>query len=453
MTDTDIDTLPPAPAAVPGDEVHPAVAGWTQAMTPSVRVDGWTGEKQRRFLEAVADGSTVSDACMFVRMSPASAYAFRRTARGQAFALGWSAANLVARDRVAEGLLARAIEGQVVEITRADGSIVTKHHFDNRLALTLLARLDRYADAGEGGEGAAPGRSARLVAAEFDAYLDLVGRDGGPARAGLFLLGRSGPNAGGAADAALEPVVALARADRLVRCGTALDGDVDLADLDPARRAEWTAEQWARAEAAGLVALAPAPVEPAFDRQLPQLVQVGEARRSALDEERRERERHLARLRSPVWWDDDLGEWRTSFPPTADFDGDEAGEHGDEDYHRSLTPEEAEVAMRRVGELFDFRMLEDLEAERDEWFGAGGESDDDVEGDVDATSPSPADGPNGPFDVTGQGRPCPAPEGDHDRRDGSGQGDSPSGAPWAKPTSSDAAGAAPAGASYVGCAA
>ncbi len=290
------------------------LAAFMTGVTPSARSDGWSGEKQRRFLEAVADGATVTDACAVARLSVAAAYAFRRRPAGQGFALGWSAANLIARDRVADRLFARAEEGQEATTTAADGSTRTRNYYDNGLALRLLDRLDRQAEAGE---RSAAGQAARLIAADFEAYLATIEADAGPARAGLFLSARAG-----AGD--LEPLAALARADRMLRGGAGLASEVEVADLDPAARATWTGEQWARAEAAGLIQLAPAaapeaPPEPAIGPQLPQL-----------DDE----------PEGPVWWSDDFGEWRTSFPPPPELAGKEEDRYGDERYSRSLTPEE-----------------------------------------------------------------------------------------------------------------
>lgn len=397
-----------------------------QSTVPSTRTDGWTGAKQKRFLEAIADGDTVKDACGLVRLSTQSAYAFRRTPKGRAFDLGWRAADLLARERFAAELFVRSVEGQVVEITRADGSVVTRHYRDNRLATQMLNRLDRYADASE---GTAPGRAARLVASDFDAYLQLVGEEGGPARAGLFMLAHG--QDGMAAE--LGPVVALARADRLIRCGTA--ADAALADLDPAKRAEWTAEQWARAQAAGVVALAPAPESftrqpestsrgrapsdappvPGLDARDLQAFDKLQSLNLALDEGRARApvpgRDYDPLLDSPVWWNEDEREWRTRFPPPAGFDGVEEHEFGDDRYARTLTPKEEKVAWARLKDAFGVVTLEEAEAERDEWFGAGDESGDGAADD--ATPPSPASGsdplsgPN-PSDVTGQGRPCPA---------------------------------------------
>lgn len=92
------------------------------------RYDGWTPDRQRTFLEAIAEGHTVGSACALVGMAQSSAYALRRRAAGAGFALGWRAANPLAREKVADTLLARAIDGQVETITRADDATFSRHH-------------------------------------------------------------------------------------------------------------------------------------------------------------------------------------------------------------------------------------------------------------------------------------------------------------------------------------
>lgn len=354
----------------------------------SRRQDGWSAANQRRFLEAIAEGHGVDAACRCVGLSAASAYAFRRSAKGAAFALGWRAASLVAREALAETLLVRALEGQVDTYIRADGSEVTRHRHDNRLAMSLLARLDRQVEAAPDADV----KAARLVAQEFDAYLNLVARDEGPARAGLFLARRCGTLVGGgaggelggddAADCAdLAPIFALAAADRLARTGVATAGEVPVDDLDPAQRAGWTAEQWARAEAAGLLRLAvPAPPAPADDdtadakdapaaqgtpaSQLSQHWQAAGLPADALFPDPCDPD--AAPL---VWWDPIGGEWLTRFPPPDDYDGEEEGEPGSEDYARTLTALEA-YAVGPAPSGYRGRSPHDLWARRDQFFAA-----------------------------------------------------------------------------------
>lgn len=323
------------------------------------RYDGWTPEKQRVFLEALSEGHTVTYACRAVRMSQQSAYALRRSARGAAFALGWQAALLLGRDRLADEMMDRALNGTVEEISLGNGQVTERRRFDNRLGMAMLARLDRMmGDTGHGAEAGAAHGAARLVAQDFEQYLELVGRDAGPARAGVFLGARI---EGGAAKPAnendLAPLRALARADTWLRTHTDLAEGVDTADLLPDDRKDWTAEQWRRAEAAGLVALAPnakseGEEAPESDTKLHQVVE------------------YLAPSEQPepVWWDWVIEKYRTKFPAPDGFAGETEGEFGDPDYCRALTPEEYEVVDAPYREMIAAQRAAAM-IERNVWFG------------------------------------------------------------------------------------
>ncbi|MCM8729578.1 hypothetical protein ACFO8O_01160 [Hephaestia sp. GCM10023244] len=322
----------------------------TPAASDRTRCDGWTPDRQRAFLEAIAEGHNVDAAARIVGMTRQSAYALRHRAAGAAFAVGWSAATMIAREHIADTLLTRAIDGQVDTYTRADGTEITRHRYDNRLATTLLARLDRMVETAPEPEA----HAARLAAREFDAYLDLIERSPGPARAALFLSGRAHDD--DAPD--LAAIATLARADHWLRTGAGLAADIDTADLDPAQRAGWSADQWARAEAAGLVAIAPPPA-----RQLCQLspnTNEGEDR-AAPDPD--------AAPESPVWWCPYADDWRTRFAPPAGFDGTEDGRFGDDDYSRTLTVEEA-LLVETAAAIENAELCAEHAPERTTWFAA-----------------------------------------------------------------------------------
>lgn len=333
--------LPPHDAVIDNDPIPPSLDEFEPAygFTPS-RWDGWTPDRQKVFLEAISEGRTIKQACRIVGMSPQSAYAFRRRPQGAAFSLAWQAACLLVRDEFADELMDRARNGVTDTISYRDGTSVERHRYDNRLAASMLSRLDRLAD--RGGKEVSHA-AARLVAAEFDQFLEVLGR--GPARAGMFL----GARAEEASKADLAPLQALARADRWLRTHTSLAGEVDASDLDPARRNEWTAEQWARAEAAGLVALAPAP------NSTPSA--------SKLDQPMDDEESDL-----PVWWDSSRDVWRTRYPAPPGFEGTEEGEYGEEDYSRDLSVEEEESLEAPRREAIAERARIEA-AERDELFG------------------------------------------------------------------------------------
>lgn len=113
---------------------------------PAVRADGWTGEKMAIFCEALAETAVVAEACEQARMGISGAYAARR--RNPFFAAAWDAALTIARERLADTLLARSMEGNIEQIWR-DGELVGERHvLDNRLGLAILRRLDRLAETG-----------------------------------------------------------------------------------------------------------------------------------------------------------------------------------------------------------------------------------------------------------------------------------------------------------------
>jgi hypothetical protein len=97
-----------------------------------------------KFLETLAETGIVMDACDAAGRSRETAYALRR--RNPLFAQAWELALGNARDRLADTLLARSIEGNVEQVIK-DGEVVAEKHFiDNRLGLAILKRLDKRAD-------------------------------------------------------------------------------------------------------------------------------------------------------------------------------------------------------------------------------------------------------------------------------------------------------------------
>lgn len=56
------------------------------------RIDGWTPERQRAFIAALARSGSVARACALVGLSRRSAYKLRDHPGGQSFRLAWDAA-------------------------------------------------------------------------------------------------------------------------------------------------------------------------------------------------------------------------------------------------------------------------------------------------------------------------------------------------------------------------
>lgn len=112
------------------------------------RFDGWTEEKQRRFIEALADTGLVSQAAKEVGMTRESANRLRRSPHGAAFSQAWDAARHHAGAALEDIAFERAIEGVEQNVFNEYGEVIcTKRVYNDRLLTFLLRHLkpERYA--------------------------------------------------------------------------------------------------------------------------------------------------------------------------------------------------------------------------------------------------------------------------------------------------------------------
>ena len=245
----------------------------------------WTPQVQRAFLEALAVEGSVRRACQTAGKSWRTAYALRMQGRGAAFALGWDGAVLIARARLADELMERALEGQEESMTRS-GDTITRRKHDNRLAMSLLTRLDKMAEAPAG-----PGKytsRARIVAEDFEAFLDLIERDGDRDAAFAFISART------------PALIDTSSGPETAQIGAS--GQCVLLEMALLKEKGY-ASVTERAKAMGF------------------------------------------------WFDDYAKQWRSSFPRPEGFDGDEAGSHEDEDYERDLDDAEEDLLERARAKL------------------------------------------------------------------------------------------------------
>lgn len=136
---------------------HPNPSRKREGLTLSLP---FTPDRRVRFLHFLATTGNVRRACMGVGVSPQSAYVHKR--RDAAFAHGWDAALLLARDAAEEVLAERALEGVHETIFYRGEAVGSRTRFDARLLLAHLARLDRHHQEAAG---------AAEIAARFDDYL------------------------------------------------------------------------------------------------------------------------------------------------------------------------------------------------------------------------------------------------------------------------------------------
>ncbi|WP_340265385.1 hypothetical protein [Sphingobium mellinum] len=285
-----------------------------------IRVDGWSPARQRAFLETLAATGIIRTACAAAAITTRSAYALRIRRDGAAFRLGWDAAILIARARLADELLARALTGHDEVIRKdMDAGEITRHRHDNRLAMSMLSRLDRMADNPPEGSDAA---LARVVAQDFAAYLDLICRQDQP-ESDADPIGDA-PQAADLSDSALS-----APSPAIDQAATALSPGASAALFVAARMAIGTGDKAARHPLDGRCELRPFSADPPIDRAtLPP-------------------DEAAARLRG-IWWDDDRESWRTDYPAPPGFAGDESEEIYDIDgYERDLTPREIDAFAAR----------------------------------------------------------------------------------------------------------
>jgi len=230
------------------------------------RRDGLTPEKQRDYVEALADCGVAREAAARIGVSEQAVGRARRRADAKSFDLACEAAVRFGARKIRSIAFERAIEG-TIRRHYYHGELKSEERvFDNRLLIYLLGKLDRL----------------------------------------------------------IEPP---ARADQVA--------------------ANW--ESWMEAIEQGL----PAPPGPK-----PAAV---------------EQSAHPAEFDGNEVWEDDYGTWWTEFPPPPGFAGEEEGSFGEDDYRRTLSPEEQAVidsdsAEDRADELaFEA-------ARRDRYFGfvAGG---------------------------------------------------------------------------------
>lgn len=140
----------------------------------------WSAATQRRFVETLAESGSVRVAAASVSKTHRAAYQLRKRADGRWFAVGWDAAILRARDLMEGRMMEAAFAPVEYEGVRLPGSARRSwRRTDPALArgrgMALLHRLDKaaakiIADVARNG-------LARLALAEWDDFLELLGRD------------------------------------------------------------------------------------------------------------------------------------------------------------------------------------------------------------------------------------------------------------------------------------
>ena len=145
-------SLVPDPVSVPidflPDEVDAApLAATASALRtvpfmpePSRKTGGWSADRQRLFIETLAETGSVHMASRTAGLSARSAYALR--IRSAPFATAWDTAQQLAVGRLSALAFDRAIHGRIEQVYHQGDLVGEKRVPSERLLMWLLARLD-----------------------------------------------------------------------------------------------------------------------------------------------------------------------------------------------------------------------------------------------------------------------------------------------------------------------
>jgi hypothetical protein len=102
------------------------------------RHDGWTEQRQRAFIQALAVVGTVNEAAKMAGISRKSAYQLRGRSDAKDFARAWDIAICQGRDRVFDYMIDRAINGVTTFTLKLGGAIEVKNGLDGHLMAAHL---------------------------------------------------------------------------------------------------------------------------------------------------------------------------------------------------------------------------------------------------------------------------------------------------------------------------
>lgn len=102
------------------------------------RHDGWTDERQRAFIEALADTGSVDAACRAVDMSQGGVYYLRRQPGAESFRKAWEKALELGVQRIEDVAMDRALNGVEVPVYSYGKLVGTRTAYNDRLLMFML---------------------------------------------------------------------------------------------------------------------------------------------------------------------------------------------------------------------------------------------------------------------------------------------------------------------------
>jgi len=123
------------------------------------RKDGWTPERQRAFIAALARCGSVTAAAPNVGKSASGAYRLLDRDGAESFAAAWDLAAAQGRDRVRDCAIERAMHGAWVPVMRRGKIVRMEFRYFDRLAIAVLS--GREAALGAAADDRAEARAIR----------------------------------------------------------------------------------------------------------------------------------------------------------------------------------------------------------------------------------------------------------------------------------------------------
>jgi hypothetical protein len=130
----------------PSREERPPIPDFTP-VPRRYRHDGWTPERQKAFIEALADTGCVDRAARMVNIAQTNAYTLRRAPGAEGFRRAWDAALDFGLKRLKDIAFERAIEGELVPVFQAGKLIGYRRKRNDAL---LMFCLRHYGQDGQG---------------------------------------------------------------------------------------------------------------------------------------------------------------------------------------------------------------------------------------------------------------------------------------------------------------
>ena len=131
------------------------------------RHDGWTADRQRRFIEALADLGSVRAAAHAVNMAPEGAYQLRRLPEAESFRAAWEDALALGVQRLEDVAMERALNGVEVPVYHFGEVVGARRVYNDRLLMFMLRNraAKRFAaDSYHNADAATQGQLDRLKA-------------------------------------------------------------------------------------------------------------------------------------------------------------------------------------------------------------------------------------------------------------------------------------------------